>query len=115
MKGMFWSNMDITGYLESGELQKLRDGAMLKTTLVDNNLHDTKKYLTLAMKEMEKIQDGFHVETMRKGETYEYDSVLGYEVMINQWAWDHVERQGHFGTRYFSDSKITVMDRKAPF
>ncbi len=116
MKGIYWlANQDIDLYLEIGDLSKLDHGETLSTELVDNNVKPIGKNLTLSLKESDKILDGFCLEKIRKNEKdYGYDSILSFQVMINQYARKHIVSQGHYGTRYEMESKIVVFNNRTP-
>jgi len=107
--------MDIDLYLEPGDMKTLLDGEILKTVLVNDEMKSTERLLMLRLRDNAKLEDGFYVDTFEDPKLSGYEAILGYDVLIDKWAYQNIFRQGHYGTRYGNDWKITVSDKKAPF
>jgi len=114
MKGLFWENMDIDLYLEPGELEELKHHILQTQLIWGHKREPVNKNLILRYGENNGT-DGFDFKKIEDNKKRGWESILGYEVTINQWAYEHIIRQGHFGTRYDGENKITINDRKPPF
>jgi len=116
-------NMDINLFLESGDCAKLGQGETLKTQLVDyQSKKPIGKEVSLKLgkndgKDKFFYLDRFHIvrlldEKEKDQEAPSWNSILGYDVTINQVAYDLIQNQGHTGTRYHGENKITVFNRE---